>query len=415
MIPVGAAKAVRHASPSIDPARRDSLWRSVSRLSVFSAQAAALEARDLRIDAVRGCALWMIFIDHIAGNPFSQLTYKNFGLSDATEIFIFLSGVSAAIAYGRAAKKQGWAMAQAKALYRVFHIYVAYLASALVSIGVIFACVSMIDARIAQSLDITLLLAEPGRALSAVIALYYTPYVLSVLPVYLILIGMAPMILRLVNAVGGAILAASAGVYVGACYGLHLKIPNLNAEGVFGIDPFTWQLLFCLGLFIGKRVYDDGSTLNRVSGIYAAAWVVIAINFAFGVSLLVAPHLGLDMGAGAALRLSFASDELKLLPLLHFLAVAYVFALHIPANARFLRHPALRPLVASGQNSLEIFSLGVPMSIFLSVYFLHYRPNHLTHLLLTVAGLAVLAAAGLALAAVKNSERNAKKPVWRAV
>ena len=30
----------------------------------------------------------------------------------------------------------------------------------------------------------------------------------------------------------------------------------------------------------------------------------------------------------------------------HFLAVAYLFVLHIPANAQFLRHPALRPSIA---------------------------------------------------------------------
>lgn len=343
----------------------------------------------------------MIFVDHIAGNPFSQLTYKNFGLSDATEIFIFLSGVSAAIAYGRVAKVQGWAVAQAKALYRVFHIYVAYLASALLSIGIVFACVSMIDAGIAQTLDITLLLAEPGRALSAVIVLYYTPYVLAVLPVYLLLIAAAPPLLFLVKRFGASVLLASMVAYAAFHYGLGLKIRNLNTYGVFGIDPFTWQLLFCLGLFLGKRVYDEGRTLRRIDGVYAAAGAVILVNFVFGVALLLGPRLGIDVRAATAFRLSFAADELKLLSLIHFLAVAYLFVLHIPANAQFLRHPALRPLVASGQNSLEIFSLGVPMSIALSIYFLHYRPGHLIHLAVTVAGLAILGAAGLALSAVK--------------
>lgn len=369
----------------------------------------------MRIDAVRGCALWMIFIDHIAGNPFSQLTYKNFGLSDATEIFIFLSGVSAAIAYGRTAKNQGWIMAQAKALYRVFHIYVAYLASALLSIGVVFACVSMIDAGTAHTLDIALLLADPGRALSAVVVLYYTPYVLSVLPVYLILIALAPPLLRLMTRFGAPVLLASMALYAAIHYGVSAKIPNLNAEGVFGIDPFTWQLLFCLGLFIGKKVYDDGSTLKRVNGVYAAAWVVIVINFVFGATLTLGPHLGIDMSAAMTFRLTFMADELTLLPLIHFLAVAYVFALHIPADARVLRHPVLRPLVASGQNSLEIFSLGVPMSIFLSIYFLHSHPSHLIHLVLTVAGLAMLGAAGLALSAVKKPGPRAMNLAWQAV
>ena len=48
--------------------------------------------RDLRLDACRGLALWFIFIDHIPGNAFEWLTLRNYGFSDATEVFVFVSG-----------------------------------------------------------------------------------------------------------------------------------------------------------------------------------------------------------------------------------------------------------------------------------------------------------------------------------
>src|SRR5207244_9648009 len=52
------------------------------------------------IDFWRGFALLTIFIDHVPENVFQHVTQKNFGFSDAAELFVFLSGVSVALAYG---------------------------------------------------------------------------------------------------------------------------------------------------------------------------------------------------------------------------------------------------------------------------------------------------------------------------
>ncbi len=56
--------------------------------------------RDLRLDLFRGLALWLIFLDHIPTNIVSWVTIRNYGFSDATEIFIFISGYTAAFVYG---------------------------------------------------------------------------------------------------------------------------------------------------------------------------------------------------------------------------------------------------------------------------------------------------------------------------
>src|SRR3989442_8829496 len=52
------------------------------------------------IDFWRGFALLTIFIDHVPENIFQHVTQQNFGFSDAAELFVFLSGVSVALAYG---------------------------------------------------------------------------------------------------------------------------------------------------------------------------------------------------------------------------------------------------------------------------------------------------------------------------
>jgi uncharacterized membrane protein len=64
--------------------------------------------RDLRLDACRGLALWFIFIDHIPDNSLTWLTLRNYGFSDTSEVFVFVSGYTCMLAYGGALREQGW-------------------------------------------------------------------------------------------------------------------------------------------------------------------------------------------------------------------------------------------------------------------------------------------------------------------
>ena len=54
---------------------------------------------DHRIDFFRGLSLIFIFINHIPENAFSYLTSRSFALFDSAEVFMFLAGYSAALAY----------------------------------------------------------------------------------------------------------------------------------------------------------------------------------------------------------------------------------------------------------------------------------------------------------------------------
>jgi hypothetical protein len=83
--------------------------------------------RELRLDLFRGLALWLIFIDHLPPNFLTWFTIRNYGFSDATEIFIFISGYTAAFVYGRAMVESGFVVATARILRRVWQIYVAHV------------------------------------------------------------------------------------------------------------------------------------------------------------------------------------------------------------------------------------------------------------------------------------------------
>src|ERR1700760_3430466 len=90
------------------------------------AMAASLPAvgqRELRLDLFRGLALWLIYIDHVSPDLLSWFTIRSYGFSDAAEIFIFISGYTAAFVYGRSMMQSGFVIGAAGVRRRVWQIY----------------------------------------------------------------------------------------------------------------------------------------------------------------------------------------------------------------------------------------------------------------------------------------------------
>ena len=83
--------------------------------------------RDLRLDFFRGLSLWFIFLNHIPSSTVGWLTNRFYGFSDAAEIFVFISGYTAAFVYGRIMLERGFVVASARILKRVWQLYVAFV------------------------------------------------------------------------------------------------------------------------------------------------------------------------------------------------------------------------------------------------------------------------------------------------
>ena len=84
--------------------------------------------RDPRLDFYRGIAMFIILIAHTPGNFWALWIPARFGFSDATEIFVFCSGMASAIAFGKAFEKRGWFLGTARVAYRVWQVYWAHIA-----------------------------------------------------------------------------------------------------------------------------------------------------------------------------------------------------------------------------------------------------------------------------------------------
>ena len=73
-----------------------------------SVESAVPSGRDLRLDLFRGLANWAIFLDHIPDNLVNWITTRNYGFSDAADIFVFISGYTAAFVYARPMRRDGF-------------------------------------------------------------------------------------------------------------------------------------------------------------------------------------------------------------------------------------------------------------------------------------------------------------------
>src|SRR5665647_3908251 len=144
------------------------------------------DRRDLRLDACRGLALWFIFIDHIPNNALTWLTLRNYGFSDTTEVFVFVSGYTCMLAYGGALREQGWATIVTRALRRGWEIYAAFLLLVIAYFALIW-----IAGGGSRYLDETntrwFFLENPGAAIFHAVVLQYTPVNTDILPTFVLL------------------------------------------------------------------------------------------------------------------------------------------------------------------------------------------------------------------------------------
>ena len=75
--------------------------------------------RDLRLDLFRGAALWAIFLDHIPQNVMQWATVRNYGFSDAADLFVFISGYTTSFVYARIMLNRGFVVGATRLFKRV--------------------------------------------------------------------------------------------------------------------------------------------------------------------------------------------------------------------------------------------------------------------------------------------------------
>ncbi len=371
--------------------------------------AAVSTQRDLRLDLFRGLALWLIFLDHIPSNAVSWITIRNYGFSDATEIFVFISGYTAAFVYGRAMEEHGFIVASARVLKRAWQIYVAHVfLFAIYLAEIAYVAHSFDNPLYTEEMGVRDFLASPDVTIIQALLLKFKPVNMDVLPLYIaLLVGFAPVLWLLLRAPSLALIASA--VLYALMWTFDWNIPAYPS-GNWVFNPLAWQLLFVFGAWCALGGAQNLSRFLNSRVLVAAAAVYLA--FAFGIAMTwYFPRFGALVPKFVG-ELIYPIDKtnLDVLRILHFLSLAVITIYFVPVDWRYLRSRVFKPAIVCGQHSLEVFCLGVFLSFAGHFVFMEVSNRLPMHVLVSVAGIAIMVGTAKLLSWYKNVERKGPRP-----
>jgi hypothetical protein len=294
---------------------------------------AAATVRDPRLDFFRGIAMFIILMAHTPRNFFTSWIPARWGFSDATEIFVFCSGMASAIAFGRAFQRRGWLMGTARVSFRVWQVYWSHIAM-FFAIATLLAAIDQTgisDKIYIGSLNLWKFFADPGPQLVGLFTLRYVPNYFDILPMYMIILAMMPFVVALSRI---HVFAAFAGVVTVWFLAQNNILEPLGWDNLrlafpaepwsdrkWFFNPFGWQLVFFTGfaLMIG---WIPAPPVNKALLIVAAVIVVANIPLS---------NIGVrEFGFGWARdwrighKWAINKSDFGILRYVHFLALAYL-------------------------------------------------------------------------------------------
>ncbi len=369
--------------------------------------------RDLRLDLFRGLANWAIFLDHIPNNVVAWVTMKNYGFSDAADLFVFISGYTVALVYSRTMAAGGFVVAAVGILARAWKLYVAHILLFVVYVAAIgYVAQNYGHAYLLDEFNIRRLIADPIEFLKHGLLLEFKPLNLDVLPLYIALMATFPPFLWLLVRRPGLALAVSFAIYAAArIFGWNLAS---YPDGTWYFNPFAWQFLFVIGAWISL---DGTGLVRRVIASRLALWSAV-LFLLLGLAVTLAARLGFSSAMPAPIAdLFLPNDKTNLAPyrILHFLALALVIARLIPRSAMALKLPILRPAIICGERSLEVFCVGIFLS-FVGCFLIELVSDSVAfQLLVSLSGIALMTAVAYYRTWTKNLRRASTPDRLRAV
>lgn len=273
----------------------------------------AKKERDLRLDFFRGMAMFIILLAHTPGNAWTLWIPARFGFSDATEIFVFCSGMASGIAFGAVYLKRSWFLGTARIAFRIWQVYWAHigvvLATALLMVIIDATAFGAPDKTYARWFPVAGIFTRTEETLLGLFTLTYIPGLFDILPMYLVILAMVPVVMAVYRAGGReAVFALIAIVWLCgnlagyarnmhdaedmsavqsavAWVGGHLTWMNLpgvpwHERATWFFNPFGWQLVFFTG-FSFAMGWLPAPPVTRTLVIIAIAVVLLTVPVAW--------------------------------------------------------------------------------------------------------------------------------------
>lgn len=359
----------------------------------------AKRPRDERLDVFRGLTMLIIFIAHLPENSWNAWIPARFGFSSGAELFVFCSGIASALAFGSVFVRRGLWLGTARIAYRIWQVYWA-------QIGVVLALIAL-AAGIDRLFDLGVLAkqfpplsADPERALLGLATLTWQPDYLDILPMYLVILGLVPvmMLLRRLHAALPFLLVVLLYALVWT-EGLNLPGNPWTGAGWF-LNPFAWQFIFFIGFFSAMKWLRVPRLGDARLMLAAALFLVLSVPLSFWGVL---DHWPAAQALHDLILPATEKNDLHILRVLHFLALAYlVLGLIEPWRQRLDRGIG-HLLILIGRQSLACFLASVVLARLLGVVADVAGRSELVVALLNLTGFALILATAVVVGWFKSA------------
>ncbi|MGX9393016.1 OpgC domain-containing protein [Nitrobacteraceae bacterium UC4446_H13] len=367
------------------------------------------KGRDLRLDLFRGIANWAIFLDHIPNNVVNWITTRNYGFSDAADLFVFISGYTASFVYAKMMLDRGFVVGATRLFKRVWQLYVAHVVLFVIYIAAIgYVAQRYSDVEIINEFNVAGLIENPIQTLIHGLLLSFKPLNLDVLPLYIVLMAFFPPVLWMMLRKPDLTMLASLCLYFAARhYGWNLRG---YPAGEWYFNPFTWQLLFMFGAWFAL----GGATASR-SVINSP--ILLYLGGAYLIFALIMTMAGRfsDFGALFPSWLYDAfnpNDKTYLAPyrVLHFVIIAFFVTRFVPKEWPGLEWKIFEPIVKCGQQSLAVFCVGVFLSFVAHFTLIMSSGSFLSQVVVSAAGIAIMTIVAYYISWSKQQDKPRPKP-----
>jgi hypothetical protein len=340
--------------------------------------------RDTRIDVFRAIVLLMIFINHVPGNVYEALTLKNYGFSDAAEVFVLISGLAIGLVYGRKMAGDQWLRSALAVWRRAWVLFYTHMMTTLATLAIFCAAAVFAHrADLLEKINIGTVITDPARGLIGIGTLGHQLGYNNILPLYMVLLLAAPPIVWALRRNMGLTLAVSGAVWLAA--GLwRIAPPNYPLDGVWFLNPLSWQFLFTIGVAAMIHAGRGGSLPQH------PAWTQLSIAWVIGAFVTIhSPLWGVHSWFGLPEVLGgFNKTYLSLFRLVDVLALAYLIG-RWPVVSNMARLSPDHPLSILGKHSLPVFVTGTLCAMVAQVLRQIDQPGLGFDTLLLAAGIAV--------------------------
>jgi hypothetical protein len=325
--------------------------------------------RDVRLDFFRGLGMFIILIAHITNNPWTLYIPARFGFSDATEMFIFCSGMASAIAFGAVFRRAGFLLGLLRVGLRIWEIYWVHIATFMLTLAAMFIInrTGLFTRDEVGALNLVPFLKASGNQVIGLFTLTYVPNYFDILPMYIVILALLPVMMLLSRA--HVYLACAFSVILWfAATATNLNLPaeywfSNNSTRQWFFNPFAWQLVFFTG-FAFMSGWLPAPPRSRALIIVCVGILLISLPFAW--------HVTISNSDGIKLwrkdwRILIDKTDFGALRYLHFLALAYLAWLAAGVGGENLtRTPFMQNLTRIfsrvGQQSLAVFASSIVLA-----------------------------------------------------